>query len=236
MIIIPAIDIRNGKCVRLFQGDFYQETIYNDDPIFVAKQFEKDSAKMLHVVDLDAAKDGVSKNRAIIKKLVQSITIPVEVGGGIRDAEMIAELLSFGVARVVIGTAAFEDKNNFQNMLSRYQNKIVVALESKGNLLMTRGWIQETSKDIFAAVKELETQGIKRFLYTDITRDGTLGEPNYKTLQKLLNITSVPIILSGGISSIVDIQKVKEINPEAIIIGKALYEKKFTIEEANNAY
>lgn len=235
MIIIPAIDIRNGKCVRLFQGDFSQETIYNDDPIAVAKEFEKQGATILHVVDLDAAKDGKRANKTIIKKVVQSISIPVEVGGGIRDAEMIAELLSFGVARVVIGTAAFENESNFKKMLSRFANEIVVAIESKNNILMTRGWLKQTNKDIFTSAKELEIQGVKRFLFTDITKDGTLQEPNYKTLQKLLNITSVPIILSGGISSTVDIQKVKEINPEAIIIGKALYEKKFTIEEANSA-
>ncbi len=235
MIIIPAIDIRNGKCVRLFQGDFSKETIYNDDPVFVAKEFEKQGAKMLHVVDLDAAKDGTSKNRSIIKKLVQSINIPVEVGGGIRDSNTIAELLSFGINRVIIGTAAFEDKKNFQQMLERYPNEIVVAIESKNNILMTRGWLQKTNQDIFVAIKTLAKQGVKRFLFTDITKDGTLQEPNYDVLQKLIDTTKLPIILSGGVSTIADIKKVKVINPEAIIIGKALYEKKFTIEEANNA-
>lgn len=235
MIIIPAIDVKNGKCVRLFQGDFTKETIYNGDPITMAKQFEKNGAKMLHVVDLDGAKDGIRINREVIKKIAQTIAIPIEIGGGIRDEEAIAELLSFGVKRVVIGTAAFEDRNNFKDMLSRYQNEIVVAIESKNNMLMTQGWQKQTNKDIFAAVKELETQGVKRFLFTDITKDGTMQEPNYDMLKKLMMITSVPIILSGGISSIADIKKVKQINPEAIIIGKALYEKMFTIEEANNA-
>lgn len=235
MIIIPAIDIRNGKCVRLFQGDFSKETMYNDDPIVVAKQFEEDGAKMIHIVDLDGAKNGTSKNRPIIKQIVQEVTIPVEVGGGIRDVKTIGDLLSFGVNRVVIGTAAFEDENNFKKMLSRFANNIVVAIESKNDMLMTRGWLQETNKDIFATAKDLETQGVQRFLFTDITKDGTMQEPNYDTLKKLMKITTIPIILSGGISSIDDIKKVKIIDPEAIIIGKALYEKKFTIEEANNA-
>lgn len=235
MVIIPAIDIKNGKCVRLFQGNFSQETIYSDGPPAMAKQFEKDGAKMIHIVDLDGAKDGKRKNKAIIKKIVQSIAIPIEVGGGIRSEETITELLSVGVNRVVISTAAFEDENNFKKMLSRFADKMVVALESKNNMLMTRGWLQETNKDIFVAAKELEIQGVQRFLFTDISKDGTMQEPNYEALQKLMEITSVPIILSGGIGSLSDIKKVNKINPEAVIIGKALYENKFTIKEANNA-
>lgn len=234
MIVIPAIDIQNGKCVRLLQGDFAKETVYSEDPIAVAKQFEQQGAKMLHVVDLDGARTGKTVNRPIIKKLIQSVSIPVEVGGGIRDDQTMQTLLSYGAKRIILGTLVVENNQLLKQVIMQYKDVIVVAVESKNNMLMTNGWTKKTNRDIFSFVKELKNKGVSQFLFTDITKDGMLQQPSFAVIEKIIQLAP-KVIISGGISDLMDIKKLKTIGVQSVIVGKALYEKKFTIKEANNA-
>lgn len=234
MLIIPAIDIRAGKCVRLKQGDFERQTIYDTDPVAVAKRWEAEGAKMLHVVDLDGAKDGISANLSVIRKIAQSVTIPVEVGGGIRSTQAAEMLLSAGVDRIVLGTMAFEDRASLKTLLKDYAPQVVVALETKDGKLVTRGWQQAAGGDLLAAAQELQDIGVQRFLYTDVAKDGMLTEPNYKEIANLVQKLSVPIIASGGVSTIETIKKLRAIGPDAVIAGMALYEGVLSLKEAND--
>ncbi len=234
MLIIPAIDIRAGKCVRLKQGDFDRQTIYDADPVAVARRWEAEGAKMLHIVDLDGAKDGVSANLPVIREIAGAITIPIEVGGGIRSIQAAEMLLSAGVDRIVLGTMAFEDKDSLKTLLENYAPRIVVALETKGRKLVTRGWQQDAKGDLLATAQELQGIGVQRFLYTDVAKDGMLTEPNYTEVASLVQKLSVPIIASGGVSTLETIKKLRATGPEAVIIGTALYEGTLNLKEANN--
>ncbi len=232
MLIIPAIDIRNGKCVRLTRGDFGSEKIYSDDPVRIAKEWEKAGAEMLHIVDLDGAKNGDLSNLIIIKKIVNTVTIPLQVGGGIRNKESIERLLSIGVWRVILGTLAVEDKTELKKILSYFPTQIAIALDSKNGKLMKQGWLEDSNKNNIKAAIKFQELRVQRFIYTDITRDGTLTEPNYKEIKKLLKSISVPLVIGGGISSLEQIKRLESLGVEAVIIGKALYEGKINLKEA----
>ncbi|HSW97515.1 MAG TPA: 1-(5-phosphoribosyl)-5-[(5-phosphoribosylamino)methylideneamino]imidazole-4-carboxamide isomerase [Candidatus Saccharimonadales bacterium] len=232
MKILPAIDIKKGKCVRLTQGKFDQDVIYDDDPLRVAMKWEREGAKMIHLIDLDGAKNGTQENFQIIKNIAKTISIPLQVGGGIRNKNIAKELLSLGVTRVVIGTLALEDEIEFKKIIEDFSEQTVVALETKGGKLLTNGWLQESDKYLLETGLKLEKLGVTRFLYTDVIRDGMLTEPNYHELEKMKNILTMPIIASGGIAAITAIKKLKALGVEEAIIGKALYEKKFTLQEA----
>lgn len=234
MLVIPAIDIRDGKCVRLKQGDFERQTIYDTDPVAVANRWEAEGAKMLHIVDLDGAKDGTSANLPVIREIARSISIPVEVGGGIRSVQAAEALLFSGVARVVLGTMAFEDRGSLKALLENYAPQIVVALETKGGNLVTRGWQQDAAGDLLTTAQELQGIGVQRFLYTDVAKDGMLTEPNYAEVANLVQKLSVPIIASGGVSTLETIKKLRAIGPEAVIVGTAFYEGALSLKEANN--
>lgn len=234
MLVIPAIDIRAGKCVRLKQGDFERQTIYDTDPVAVAKRWEAEGANMLHIVDLDGAKDGISANLSVIREIARSVAIPVEVGGGIRSAQAAETLLSAGVDRIVLGTMAFEDRGSLKTLLKNYAPQVMVALETKGGNLVTRGWQQDAGGDLLATAQELQGIGVQRFLYTDVAKDGMLTEPNYKEIANLVQNLSVPIIASGGVSTIETIKKLRILEPEAVIVGTALYEGTLSLKEANN--
>ncbi|HSA83823.1 MAG TPA: 1-(5-phosphoribosyl)-5-[(5-phosphoribosylamino)methylideneamino]imidazole-4-carboxamide isomerase [Patescibacteria group bacterium] len=231
MQIIPAIDIRNGRCVRLTQGDFDKETVYSDDPITVAMQWEQQGASILHVVDLDGAKDGDPKNFEIIESIVQAVDIPVQVGGGIRTKATVAHLRDAGVNRVVLATLALEDKIVLNSIINDFADHIAVSLDTKNGKLMKQGWLTDSGDHIIETAKVLEQMGIRRFIYTDITKDGTMTEPNFEEIKKLLNTLSVPIIVSGGIATEEQIQKLKALKTEGVILGKALYEKKLDFKE-----
>lgn len=234
MLIIPAIDIKNDKCVRLTQGRFDKATIYNDDPVKVAKGFEKDGAKMIHVIDLDGAKTGKPVNLGTIKNIIKSVSIPIQVGGGIRIQETIKILLDAGVSRIILGTIALEDEGELKKILRKFTSKITVAIDTKNGKLMEKGWLKNSDKNTLITALELEALGVKRFIYTDVIKDGTLTEPNYKEIANLIKNLSVPIIASGGISSINSIKQLKTIGVEGAIIGKALYEAKINLKEAIN--
>lgn len=234
MLVIPAIDIRNGQCVRLMQGDFAQPTVYGADPVAMAKRWQAQGAQMLHLVDLDGAKDGRAANLPAIRRIAQEVDIPIEVGGGLRTAADAESLLAAGVTRVIVGTMAFEAKDALRELLRTSAPRIVVALETKGGQLVTRGWQKATGNDLLSTAVELEKLGVQRILYTDVAKDGTLTEPNYQEIQQLLSVISVPVIASGGVSTVAAIKTMNSLGVEAAIVGKALYEGILMLEEINH--
>lgn len=234
MIIIPAIDILGGKCVRLFQGDYGQSTTYSLDPLEVALDFQQKGASLLHIVDLDGAREGSTVNFGIISKIAAELTIPIEVGGGIRNREAIKKYLEIKVLRVILGTIVLEDFNFAKEAFEQFGNQIIVGLDAKEGLLMTKGWITESGLNVFKTAKKLEELGAKRFIYTDISKDGSLSGPNFKSLKKLIEEINSPVIASGGVSEVNQIRQLKNIGAEGVILGKALYEGKIDLEEALN--
>jgi len=234
MLIIPAIDIRNGKCVRLRQGNYAEETIYGDDPVAMAKKWQAEEARALHIVDLDGAKTGQLTSFEVIRKITQIAKVPVQVGGGVQSVETIQKLLSVGVSKIIIGTLALEDEALLKKLLSFYADRITVSLDSKNGTLAKRGWLEESDNSLIATAQKLEKLGVKNFIYTDVLKDGTLTQPNYEGIQELLNAIGVPLIVAGGISSLADIKQLKRMKVAGVIVGKALYEGRINIKEANN--
>ena len=231
MKIIPAIDLMEGKVVRLYKGDPSKKTIYSENPLEIAKKWESAGADMIHLVDLDATL-GSGSNFDSLKNIAESVKIPVQVAGGFRSEKIIEEALKFAT-RVVIGTLAFKDKTALDELLATYGNeKLVISVDHNDGKIVTRGWKENTGLELVSIVKKLAKNGFTEFLSTSINRDGTLQGPDLKWLQQISEIENVNVIASGGISNIEDIMKVKELNPFGVILGKALYENQVTIEEA----
>jgi phosphoribosylformimino-5-aminoimidazole carboxamide ribotide isomerase len=231
MKIIPAIDLMEGKVVRLYKGDPEKKTIYSDNPIDIAKKWEKAGADMIHLVDLDATL-GRGSNFDIIKKLVSEVSIPVEVAGGLRDEKTISKTLGFA-PRIVIGTLAFQEKEILQKLLDSYgKEKIVISVDHVDGKIMVDGWQKATGKNLIEAIKNFAEMGFSYFLLTNVSKDGTLAGPDLKFLEEACKIKNVNIISSGGISNISDVTLVKEKNAYGVILGKALYENLISIEEA----
>ncbi len=230
MILFPAIDIRNGKCVRLIQGDYNQEKIYHDSPVKVAKQWQDQQANYLHIVDLDGAKTGESRNIDAIKAIAQQTTIPIQLGGGIRSLEIIKEYLDAGVDRVIVGTAAINDKEFLQRSVHNYGEQIAVSIDARNGYVATDGWTETSSVKATDLVKELEQLGIKTIIYTDILKDGMLKGPNFDELEQLKDTTSINLIASGGVSTKQDVDRLQSMNLYGAIIGKALYDGTVTFE------
>ena len=229
--IIPAVDILDGKCVRLKQGRYDAETIYSDDPVAMARKWESAGANRLHVVDLDGARTGIPKNIDIIKRMAKEMKIPLQVGGGIRNLEIIKELIDFGVERVILGTTAVKNPNTLARFCDKFGERIAVAIDAKDGKAATEGWTKVSKKDVLTLAKEAISLGVKRFIYTDITRDGMLEGPNFERIKSFIAQVKVPVIASGGVSSIDDVEKLKETGAEGCIVGKALYEGKIQLEE-----
>lgn len=234
MIIIPAIDISKGKCVRLTQGNFANETVYSDNPVVMAQKWETEGAKMLHIVDLDGAKSGQLVNFQLIKEIIKKINIPIQIGGGVQSEEDIIKMFSTGLKRIILGTMALENELLLKSLIDKYSDKIVVSLDSKNGKLQKRGWLENTEMELIKTAQKLEKLGVRRFIYTNVLRDGMLAQPDYKSIKTFMNSVSTPIIVAGGISSTADIKKLQMMGVEGVIIGKALYEGKFKIREANN--
>lgn len=234
-IIYPAIDIRGGKCVRLFQGDYAQETVYADSPLEMAKRWVEQGADWVHLVDLDGAKEGKPANAELIKEIARSISAPVQVGGGIRTEEQIVDYLEAGVARVIVGTAAIEDEPFTQRILQAYGDKIAIGLDCRNGLVATRGWLTTTDVQATELAKRLVSYGAETFIYTDIARDGTLTGPNVEEISALALATGKSVIASGGVSNLDDLLVLSAHYAEGVsgaIVGKALYTDAFTLEEA----
>ena len=231
MKIIPAIDLMEGKVVRLYKGDPSKKTIYSENPLEIAKKWESDGADMIHLVDLDATL-GSGSNFDSLKNIAESIKIPVQVAGGFRNETIIEEALGFA-QRVVIGTLAFKDKTALDRLLTTYGNeKLVISVDHKDGLIVVNGWQDTTKTSLIDAVNGFRKMGFSAYLSTSIVRDGTLQGPDLESLKMINEIENVNLIVSGGISNIDDVVKVKGLNPFGVILGKALYENQITIEEA----
>ena len=235
MLIIPAIDIQGGCVVRFVQGRSHKK-IYSRDPLKVARHWVKQGAKFLHIVDLDGAFSGVPKNLESVKEIARQAKVPVEFGGGLRKIETIAAVLKAGVSRVVLGTKAVEDAAFLKKAVAKFRNKIIVGVDAANGKVMVRGWKRghkDTDAEKFCLY--LKKLGFRELIYTDTLKDGTLAGPNIKGIRKLLKATGMKIIASGGIACLEDLHKLKALEREGVsgvIIGKALYEGKFTLSEA----
>jgi len=231
MKIIPAIDLMNGEVVRLFKGDPKQKTVYSDNPVEIAKKWEANGADMLHIVDLDATL-GIGSNLSIIKRILEEISTPVEVAGGLRDESLILDVVKIS-NRVVIGTLAFKDKELLKKLLlSLGPEKIVISVDHIDGEIVIDGWQDRTGIKLIDSIKEFLDMGFTEFLLTNVSRDGTMVGPDLEFLEQACNLDKTNVIASGGISSVNDIKDVKEKNAFGVILGKALYENKVTIEEA----
>ncbi|MES9684922.1 1-(5-phosphoribosyl)-5-[(5-phosphoribosylamino)methylideneamino]imidazole-4-carboxamide isomerase [Gottfriedia acidiceleris] len=232
MILYPAIDLKDGNCVRLEQGDFNKKVIYKNSPFEVALDFEKAGAKVLHIVDLDGARTGERKNASIIKEIVQNTNLNIQLGGGIRSLDSISFWLELGVEKVILGTAAINNRQLLEQAVLKYGNRIIVGVDAKNSFVAINGWEESTNQDSFEFCKQLELLGVKTVVYTDISKDGMLSGPNLDAYKRLAEETNLNIIASGGVSSINDLKSLSRLNVYGAISGKALYEGKFTIEEA----
>lgn len=232
MLVLPAIDILEGKPVRLYQGDYDQKEVVGEDILSLAEKFVSLGTKFLHIVDLDGAKDGKLVNRDAIIALAKHLEIPVQVGGGIRDMEKISEYLDNGVNRVILGTGALEDKEFLAEALKRYGEKIVVGVDIKNNHVYGHGWLKTSAVPYELFIPQLEEMGVKRIIVTDISRDGTLEGVNESLLRKIQSMTKMSIIAAGGIKSLQDLTVVKNIGLEGAITGKAIYAGTLDLAEA----
>jgi phosphoribosylformimino-5-aminoimidazole carboxamide ribotide isomerase len=234
--VFPAVDISEGRCVRLLQGRFGTETVYSDDPVKIALGFSSAGARWLHIVDLDGAKTGIAENRELVVEVVKRASCPVQAGGGVRTLDDVEELLAAGANRVVLGTFALEDPDAMAKACARFGPRITVSLDAKGDQLASHGWTVGTGVPVLDAVKAFEDAGVSSFVYTDVSRDGTMSGPNVEALGRLTESTNLPVVASGGVSSLDDLRVVARLRPwgvSGVIVGRALYEHKFGIAEAN---
>jgi len=234
MIIFPAIDIKDGKCVRLIKGEFDKITTYENSPINQAKIYFENGFNHIHVVDLDGALQGKSVNSNIIKEIVRDVSLKVQIGGGIRTIEDISFWLDAGVDKIVMGTAAIENINFLQIACEKFKNKIAVALDVKDGFVTLSGWKKKTNITAIELIKKIKNFGVSRIIYTDVNKDGTKKGPNLKDTIKLSNEVNIPLIVSGGVSSIEDIKKIKSLklhNIEGVIVGKSIYDGDIKIKE-----
>jgi phosphoribosylformimino-5-aminoimidazole carboxamide ribotide isomerase len=234
--VFPAVDISDGRCVRLLQGRFGTETVYSDDPVKVAIGLSSAGARWLHIVDLDGARTGIPANRELVLEAVRRASCPVQAGGGIRTLEEVEELLAAGANRAVLGTFAMEDPEGMALACARYGERIAVSLDARKGELASHGWTVGTGVPLLDAVRAFENAGVASFIYTDVNRDGTMRGPDLDGLSQLAEVTNLPIVASGGVASLEDLRQVARMRPEGIsgvIVGRAFYEHKFSIGEAN---
>ncbi len=235
MLIIPAIDIRGGKCVRLFQGDYGKETVYADDPALMAKRWIQEGAEFLHLVDLDGAREGVPRNRGKIKEIAANSPIPVEVGGGIRDLFTIRDYLSSGIQRVILGTAAYSDPLFLEKACSQWPGSIAVDIAAKKRKIAISGWEKETDVLAVDFAQRCEKIGAAVIIYTDVLRDGTQKGVNLQATKEIAQALTIPVIASGGVSSLKDLEALSPLEKEGVIgaiVGRALYDGTLCLAEA----
>ncbi len=223
MIILPAIDIKDGRCVRLYQGDYNRVTNYGDDPVGIARRWQEAGASWLHLVDLDGAAQGMPVNLEVIKNIRATTTLRIELGGGMRSLAHIEQLLSPGIDRVILGTVAITDRALLQEALARWGERIVVGLDARDGWVAISGWRETARVKAVALATELYELGVQRFIYTDIARDGALTGPNLDALAELQSAVPCPVIASGGVSSLADLRNLASLGVEGAIVGKAIY-------------
>jgi phosphoribosylformimino-5-aminoimidazole carboxamide ribotide isomerase len=235
MLIIPAIDMRDGKVVRLSGGDFAKETIYDLDPVAVAKKWEADGAQFLHIVDLDGAKEGKPVNFSLAASIAQNVSIPVETGGGIRDKATIRRFLDAGIRLVILGTRACSDPEFLMEACAEFGESVAVSVDSSGGKAAVEGWVKITSTNALELIKKAEKSGIRNIIFTDINKDGLMRGINMKNIKEVLDTVTVPVTVAGGISSLEDIRNLKQLASPKLrgaIIGKALYTGAIRLKEA----
>lgn len=237
MQILPAIDLKDGRCVRLRQGDMHQETVYSSDPARIATEWQRQGASCLHVVDLNGAVEGRPANLPQIEAILDAVAVPVQVGGGIRSLETIRGYIKRGVARVVLGTAALEDQRLVEEACREFPRRILLGLDARNGMVAIRGWTDLSKVKAADLLQRLSVHPIGGVVYTDIARDGMLEGPNLAALQAVVESVPVPVIASGGVTSIEDIDAIKRLKPEiaGVIIGKALYDGKLDLAAAIRA-
>jgi len=238
MDIIPAIDLLGGKCVRLYQGDYQQAEIFSANPAEMAEKFVQDGATRLHLVDLDGAKLGKIINLNAIESILEKVTIPVQVGGGIRTQESAEKLIQMGVARVILGTVAIENPNLVARLCQSYPGQIIVGIDARNGKVATKGWLENTQVSAIELASTMSQLGAAAIIYTDIARDGTLSGPNIPALRELASQISIPVIASGGVSSLGDLLSLlslESLGVEGVIIGKAIYTGAIDIQQAVRA-
>ena len=232
MIIYPAVDIKDGKCVRLIQGKFDDVTVYSDNPVEMALKWEREGAMYLHVIDLDGARTGEPKNLSVISEITARLGIPVQMGGGIRSIDTIEYIISRGVERVILGTSAVNNPELVKSALKKFGNNIAIGIDARDGMVAIEGWEKTSS---FAAVdfaKKMEDIGAKTIIYTDISRDGMLAGPNLKAMEEMAGAVGIEVIASGGVGSVQDIKDLKNTGVDGVIVGKALYTGNVNLAEA----
>ncbi|MFH0772290.1 MAG: 1-(5-phosphoribosyl)-5-[(5-phosphoribosylamino)methylideneamino]imidazole-4-carboxamide isomerase [Candidatus Omnitrophota bacterium] len=236
MIVIPAVDIRGGKVVRLFKGDFTKETVYSGDPVKISNKWQAEGAKRLHLVDLDGALEGRLMNLNWIRKITAALDIPVEVGGGIRTEAELKTIIDAGASYAILGTKACEDEEFLKKAVEKYADKIIVSLDVKDGYLHTKGWVNSTQIKAVDFAARIKLLGVKTIEYTDISRDGTLQGPGFENILRFLEEVKIDMIVSGGISSLADLKILKDFGKKEIIgviVGRALYDGKIILKAAN---
>lgn len=238
MDVIPAIDLLDGRCVRLYQGDYARSQVFNDDPVAVARQWEEQGAPRIHLVDLDGAKAGHPVNQAAISAIVQAVSVPVQVGGGLRDRESVADLLNLGVRQAILGTVAVEQPDLVSQLCQDFPGQIVVGIDARDGKVATRGWLETSEVMAIDLAQQMAQRGAAAIIYTDIHRDGTLQGPNLDALRNLAQAIDIPVIASGGVSSLTDVLSLLALAPigvSGMIVGRALYTGDVSLKEAVQA-
>ena len=238
MILYPAIDIRNGKAVRLVQGDYDRETAYDDDPVVAARRWVDGGARWLHVVDLDGARAGEPVNLEHVRRIVAAVNVPVQLGGGLRDSKKVEEAFSSGAERVVLGTAAVRDPEMAAAIAAAHGGRVVASVDARSGKVAAEGWTEESDLGVAEVVEALAAQGISRFVYTPVEVDGLMEGPDLDSLREVAKATDGEVIYSGGIGSLDDLRAVAGLevdNVGGVIVGRALYEERFTVAEARAA-
>ncbi len=238
MDIIPAIDLLEGRCVRLYQGDYDQSQVFSENPVEVARQWVEQGATRLHLVDLDGAKAGKPENWQAIESIVRAVDIPVQVGGGLRDRQRVADLLNLGVKRAILGTVAVEQPDLVGELSQTFPDQIVVGIDARDGKVATRGWLETSEVMAIDLAQRMADLGAAAIIYTDIKRDGTLKGPNLEALRELADAVSIPVIASGGVSSLTDVLSLLALAPRGVsgmIIGRALYTGDISLKEAVKA-
>ncbi|MCH7622595.1 MAG: 1-(5-phosphoribosyl)-5-[(5-phosphoribosylamino)methylideneamino]imidazole-4-carboxamide isomerase [Nitrospinae bacterium] len=235
MKIIPAVDIKNGKCVRLIQGNADQETIYSDDPVAMACHWDEEGARLIHVVDLDGAFDGIPKNADLIKNIIYNSSVDIQVGGGVRTLEAIETYVNAGAYRVILGTIAQSDPKFVEQACKQFPGKITIGIDARDGFVAVKGWLEVSTQKATDLVKQMEPLGVAEFVFTDISRDGMLQGPNLASVREFADSTKLPVIASGGVGSLQDISNLLALESHGvsgIITGKALYDKNISFREA----
>jgi phosphoribosylformimino-5-aminoimidazole carboxamide ribotide isomerase len=238
MVIYPAVDVRGGKCVRLYQGEFDKEKIYSNEPYEMAKKWESEGAEFLHVVDLDGAASGFPQNLETVKKIVETVKIPIQLGGGIRNMKSLERVLTLGVERAILGTTVVTNPVFIKEACGRFGPKVAAGIDARGDKVSISGWSETTELEVIDVAMKLKSLGVACIIYTDILSDGTLRGINFEAFRNLANCVNIPIIASGGVTTLEDIIRLKELEPIGIagaIIGKALYEGLISLKEAIKA-